>query len=122
MIYINTILKYLKILVIPLITILVLAAFLSIGNLIRIKTSRVTILIVMIICSFVSGLLLGKKTNKKGYLNGFILGLSIVLLLFLLSFLYKGSYNLNTIIYYLVIIFSSMFGAIIGVNKNNARK
>lgn len=75
----------------------------------------------MIITSLISGFALGKKSNKKGYLNGLLLGLLICLLLFLISLFFKATYNINTLIYYLIITTSSIFGAIIGVNKNNAK-
>ncbi|MDD2409624.1 MAG: TIGR04086 family membrane protein [Bacilli bacterium] len=113
----NQIIKYLKVMVIPVSFVFIFPLILGILNLLKIKTYNVTILIFMVIISLISGFLIGKKSEKKGYLNGLILGILFCLFLFIFSLLFKDSYNINTIIYYLIIIVSSSIGSMFGIQK-----
>ena len=113
----NTFIKYLKVLAIPLITSLILSLFLSIGNLLNIKTSNIVILIFMVIAMLISGFILGKQTNKRGLVNGLILGFITSLLFFIISLIFKNTYQINTILYYMILTVSSIVGSVIGIQK-----
>lgn len=113
----NQIIKYLKVMVIPIGFVFVLPLFLAILNLLKLKTYDVVLLIFMIIISLISGFLIGKKSSKKGYLNGIILGIAFCLFLFIFSLLFKNNYTINTFVYYLIIIVSCSIGSMFGIQK-----
>lgn len=98
---------------------MVLPLLLSIGNLLGINTANIIILIIMAITMIINGFILGKNSTKRGYIKGLILGLIISLIFFLLSLLFKNTYSLNTFIYYLVLITSSIIGSMLGIQKSN---
>lgn len=59
----------------------------------------------------------GKNSNKKGLLVGLVLGLILVSYLYLLYImLYSFSFDINKILYYTILIISSILGSIIGKN------
>lgn len=116
MIYL-TIIKYLKSMIIPLGILFILPLILGILNLLGIQTSKVIILIIMAIGTFISGFYLGRNSLKKGYLQGALLGIILSLLLFLISLLFKNTYTISSLIYYIIIIISSMIGASLGIQK-----
>lgn len=116
MIYL-TILKYLKSMVVPLGIVLVLPLLLGIINLLGVQTNKVVILIIMAIGTFTSGFYLGRNSLKKGYLQGALLGIILSLILFLFSLLFKNTYTASSLIYYIIIVISSMIGASLGIQK-----
>lgn len=116
MIYL-TILKYLKSMMVPLGIVLVLPLLLGIINLLGVQTSKVVILVIMAIDVFISGFYLGRNSLKKGYLQGALLGVILSLILFLFSLLFKNTYTASSLIYYIIIVISSMIGASLGIQK-----
>lgn len=75
-------------------------------------------IIIPVLSMFIGGFVLGKRTGKKGWLEG--LKLSLIFLIFLSLFNYlglKSSLSLKVGIYYLILIMSTIFGSILGVNK-----
>jgi putative membrane protein (TIGR04086 family) len=117
-IYLNLIIKYLKGLIIPLSTVIILSIILAILNLLGLRNNNIIILIIMSVTLFISGYLIGKKVNNKGYINGLILGILFISICFLLSLFFKVNYHFNIIIYYLILILCSTFGSMIGIQKN----
>ena len=113
MIYLNNIIKYLKIIAIPFISIIIMSLFLSISNMLGFKTSKIVIMLAMVIVMLISGYILASKVTSKKYLHGLLLGIITSLLFLFLSIFFKGTYNLNTVIYYLIIILSSTFGSML---------
>lgn len=113
-----TILKYLKSMIVPLGIVLVLPLLLGIINLLGVQTNKVVILIIMAIGTFISGFYLGRNSLKKGYLQGALLGIILSLILFLFSLLFKNTYTASSLIYYIIIVISSMIGASLGIQKN----
>ena len=74
--------------------------------------------IFLFISIFVGGILTGKKANKKGYIEGIKFGSIIMILILLMNLLiFKTKIHLISILYYLLIIFISMIGSIIGISK-----
>jgi len=80
-------------------------------------------IIIPIISMFIGGFVQGKKTGKKGWLEGLKLSLIFLVILTLFNYLGLKSYlSFKVIIYYLILIISTMFGSIIGVNKFKPNK
>jgi len=69
-----------------------------------------------IIAILVSSFRVGKSANKKGYLEGLKFGGIIIFLILLLSIIYK-SFNIKSLIFYLILLISSMLGSMIGITK-----
>jgi len=77
-------------------------------------------MIIPIVSMLIGSIYLGRKSKEKGYLEGIKLGVVFVVVLFLFSFLgLDKSINTTRIIYYLIIIVSSMLGSMIGIQKNS---
>ncbi len=113
----NTLINYLKVLLIPIGFVLIAPLIVGIFNLLGVKTINIIILIVMIITMLISGFFIGKNVNKKGYINGLAFGALTSLIFFILSLLFKNNYQINTLIYYAILIASSTVGSILGIQK-----
>ena len=122
MIYLNYIINYLRVLVIPAIVILVFPLFLGILNLFGLRTHSILVLIIMIITSLISGVTIGKKAIKKGYVHGLILGFIMVGLMFILGLFSSTNYNFNSFIYYLIIVVASIIGSMFGIQLKPAEE
>lgn len=86
-------------------------------NILGDKATSTLLLSSSIISMIAGGVILGKNSNKRGYIEGLKLGLIITILFILFGYLgIKYNYKLNDIIYYLILITSSILGSILGVN------
>lgn len=65
---------------------------------------------------FISSFVLGTKSSKLGYLEGIKLGVIIVLIFIIISVLAK-SFLVKSLVYYLILLLTSILGAMIGINK-----
>lgn len=67
---------------------------------------------------FISSYNLGKKIEKNGYLEGCKLGTAAVLFFLILSLIFFHSYfKIRIILYYFILIITSILGSMIGINK-----
>lgn len=101
--------------------IFILTLLLSIINYLFNTTTPIIKILIPIISIFISSIILGKNTKSKAYLEG-IKFISIYLLLItILKFIFVPTLNYKIIIMYLVLIFSSIIGSMLGINlkKNN---
>lgn len=77
-------------------------------------------MIIPVIAMLIGSIYLGKKSIKKGYLEGIKLGIIVVFLFFIFSFLgLDKSLSFSRIIYYIIIIITTMLGSMIGINKKS---
>jgi len=74
-------------------------------------------LITMILSILIGCMYLGKNSKSKGWFEGLKIGLGVSLLFFMISFLGFESFSLKNIIYYLVIILTSMLGSMFGIRN-----
>lgn len=75
-------------------------------------------ILVPIISLFIGGFYIGKKSNKNGYFEGIKLGVFFSLFLIIFNFLaIDNSFKLKYLLFYLIIIISSMLGSMVGINK-----
>lgn len=111
--------KYLKSFIIFFISLLIIPGILTIFNLFNIHINRIIIIIISSILMLVIGFITGINSNSKGYLNGILISTISVLFMLLLSLIFRVSININSLIYYVIIIFSGCFGSMIGINKKN---
>lgn len=112
--------KYSIILGIMLLIILLSTLFVTILNYFNISKKGLTSIlkiITILISMFIGGIMIGKKSNKKGYLEGLKLGLLFSFLLFIFN-LILGNFTIKNLFYYLILIMTTTFGSMIGINKN----
>lgn len=79
---------------------------------------KIVKVIIPILSMFIGGFVIGKRQGKNGWLEG--LKLSLIFLVILTLFNYLGlnaSFSLKSWIYYIILIVSTIFGSILGVNK-----
>ena len=112
----NMFYKYIKSLIIFLSSLIIIPAFLTIFNLLNINSSRILIIIIGSIMMLVVGFMTGKSSNNKGYLNGLIVSIISILLLLLFSLLFRFKLNINSLIYYVILVVSTTLGSMIGIN------
>ena len=113
----NAFFKYVKSLIIFLSSIVIIPIFLTIFDLFKIETNKIIVIIIGAILMFIIGLLMGKKSESRGYLNGLLLSVISILILVLLSLIFRFSLNINSLIYYVILILSTVIGSVLGINK-----
>lgn len=116
--------KYLKTLIYIIVPILVLSIILSLlyyFNIIGNGVSNYLKLFIVAISMLIGGIYIGSKTTKKGWLEGLKIGFGTIILLFIISYLaFDQGMNIKTIIYYFILLASSVLGSMIGINKRKA--
>ena len=104
-----------------LLVVAVFAIILTIFNYYDIVTNKLFKVIKVLIPSlalFIGGYKVGNNASKKGYIEGIKLSLIVIVLLFMFSYLgFNASFSISLILYYIILIISSMLGAMIGINK-----
>lgn len=98
-------------------SILLLTLILSILNyFIKLPTNTIKI-IIPIISMLYSSIILGKNSTKKAYLEGIKFSLIYIVFIFLFSILIiKAKIKIDILLYYVILILTSMFGSMIGIN------
>lgn len=115
-----SLIRYLKGLLYFFISLLILVfitTILSHFNLIDENTTKYFKIFSIIIPLFISGLYIGNKTLNKRFIEGIKIGLCIVVISIIISLLTKTRIVFSNIIYYLIMIFSSMLGSMIAKPK-----
>ncbi len=75
-------------------------------------------IIIPILSFFIGGISLGKKSNQKGWLEGIKLGLILIIMILIFNYLaLDWSFNIKNILYYLILIFGSILGSMIGISR-----
>lgn len=109
--------KYLKISLVPIISILFLSIIFSILNLFYIDIPKLIYLLSMIAIMMFTGYQIGINTQKKAYRQGLLSSFVIVIILLILTLIFNTKITINNIIYYFIIMFTTTLGSIIGINK-----
>lgn len=87
-------------------------------NLIDTNTLKYFKLIAIIIPLFIGGISIGKQASKNGYIEGLKIGSIVVVTIALLNYLgFNSDFSISSILYYMIILISSILGSIIGINK-----
>lgn len=113
-------LKYLKLGGIFLGVIIITSLIMGLLNLIGLSSKITSVLniIAMILLFLIFGIIEGINTTKKGFLAGFKIGLYFLALLFIINIImFQSSFGISRIVYYLILLFCSVFGAMIGINR-----
>ena len=111
--------KYLKVILVPIIFLVLTPLLFSIINLFDIEIKKIFYLGMMIIMALIAGFFLGTITNSKAYLKGLALGSIMSLIMFLISILLRSKFSFYTLVYYAIIVVSSMMGSVMGITKKD---
>ncbi len=113
------IINYLKNIGYTLLIILISSLIITFFNYVGIlsgNTLKSFYIIFIILSLFIGGYLTGKKANKKGYLEGIKFGSLMIILIILLNLIiFRNKFTLINILYYVMLILSSSFGAMVGI-------
>lgn len=121
----NKIKKYIKSLAITISTIIILSIIINTLNYINIlnqNTYKILIITSSSIATLLGTYYLGKQTKQKGYLEGIKYGIIITTLFITLALITKQNINIESILYYLILITTSIIGAMIGINRKKEEK
>lgn len=116
----NKVISYLKIMIIPIGAFLIIPFMLALFNLFGVGINKIVLIIISALIMLVSGFMIGKKSLKKGFVSGLILGVSFILFLTIIGLFFKLEWNIGRVVYYVILIMSSMLGSIIGINKKKS--
>lgn len=81
----------------------------------------VTSYIIPFIALFIGSFLIGIKSNNKGWLEGIKFGLILNIIFFIFNYLaFSAGFSLNNIIFYLIVLVSSILGSMVGISMKKA--
>lgn len=85
-------------------------------NIITPTTYNILKLITLLLSLFINGFILGKKSKNKGYLEGLKLSFPVIILFIIITLFTTNSFHIKLILYYLILIITTTFGSMIGIN------
>lgn len=94
----------------------------SLLNLIGLNSGITTIILFIanIILFFTLSFLNANKWKKRGLVEGLIIGMIFIFLMLIIKIiLFSNKLYISTFIYYLILLITSIFGGLIGVNKKS---
>lgn len=115
----NKLLNYLKYFGLFFIFIIAIATITALINLTGVKSSIISKLSVILtaISFFIIAILASNKTKERGIVLGLKLGLSFIILLILINLIvFKSPFNIDRLIYYIILLASSILGGSFGKN------
>jgi len=78
--------------------------------------------IIILIAMFIGGFSLAKNSLNKGWLAGIKIAAIYIALTFILQLIFwKSSFSIDILLYYLILLITSIFGGIIGINFNTKK-
>ncbi len=81
------------------------------------KVTNILIIMIPILSLILGGFYIGKKAIKRGYLEGLKLGIIFILIIVIINLILQENFNLKDIIFYLILLSSSIFGSMVGINS-----
>ena len=115
----NKILEYLKYFSLFFLIIIIIAIITALINLTGINSNTINKLSIILtaLSFFFITCLASNNTKQKGFILGLKLGISFVILLVLINLIvFKSNFNIDRLIYYTILILSSILGGAIGKN------
>ena len=80
------------------------------------KIMTISKIIIPIISLAFGGFILGKSASKNGWIEGLKIGLIITIIILICNLIFASGINLKDLVLYGVLIISSMFGSMAGIN------
>ncbi|NLM63476.1 MAG: TIGR04086 family membrane protein [Mollicutes bacterium] len=120
MLFLKNSIKPLLSILITILFLTLILTFFSYINWLGPKTVAVLKIIIPILAFIIGGFMIGKRSVAKGWMAGLKIGLIFLVILILFNFLgLNHKFKIFDLIYYLILLTSSMFGSIIGINKKS---
>lgn len=122
MIFLNKLIDYSKSISIFLIFELIITFLVSLLNIFGVNSgiTSIILLIANLVLFFLLNYLNAYKVKKKGFLEGLILGLIFIFLMILIKILLiNNKFTISTLIYYIILLITSILGGMFGVNKKS---
>ena len=108
-----------------LITLLIITfiiTFLNYFNIVSDKIISIFKILIPILSLFVGGFYIGKNSNNKGYLEGLKLGAIFSMFLTVFNFfIFNNSFKFKYLLFYLILMTSSILGSMIGINQRKKK-
>ena len=74
-------------------------------------------IIITLLAIFINSYILGKQSTQKGYLEGLKFSLLLIFIFFILKLITKEPLKLRLLLYYIIVVITSIFGSMLGINK-----
>ena len=117
-IYLKNLLKSLLISIVLFLVFTLIVTILNYFNLLSINGINISKIIIPVLSILIGSFYLGTTVKNKGWLEGIKLSIIIILILLITNLLIlKNGFEIKNLIYYLIILVSSMVGSMIGINK-----
>lgn len=116
---VNWLKKFKKVLIITGVMILIITLF-SLFNYLGLSYNITKYLLLLLVGGlfFIAGFIGGKKRQNKGYIAGFKVSVILIACFIIINLiLFNSPFSFKRIIYYFILLLSSIFGSIIGINK-----
>ena len=94
-----------------------LVTVLNYFNIFSFKLVNILSYIIPFVAYFIGGYMLGKKSQSKGFLEGLKLGSICLTILMTINIILFRTFNISTLISYIVVLAACMLGSILGINK-----
>ena len=85
-------------------------------NLINPTTYNILKIVFLLAILLINSFILGKNAKSKGYLEGMKLSLLLIIIFTVITLL-NSSFELKVLLYYLIILITSVLGGMIGISK-----
>ena len=73
-------------------------------------------MIILLVASFISSIILGKMSKEKAYLEGLKYSVIYLVIVTIIRLIMHINFNYKVVIMYIAIVFTSIVGAMIGIN------
>lgn len=96
--------------------ILIFSIILSVINYFIPLPANIFKIIIPIISLFVASIILGKGMKEKGYIEGIKFSVIYLTFITILKFIFHTGFNFKVFLMYIIFVFSSVIGSMIGIN------
>ena len=83
--------------------------------------STVIKILIPIISLFISSVFLGKSIQEKGYIEGIKFGMGYLIVSMIIKVILGTGFNYKAVIIYILMLFSSIIGSMIGINTKKSK-
>ena len=110
--------KYLKTFIRMTIEVIVVTLVLSLLSYFNILSDKIYKLLFMVLILYFNGIRVGNTSNKYSFLEGIKIGGVAVITFILLNMIFEHEFNINLLIYYLIIFLLPVLGSMKRSSKN----
>ena len=101
---------------------ILLFTILNYFNIINNKILNISKIIIPLFAQALGGFIIGKNTIKNGWFEGLKLGMFCILIVLLFNLFLKYSINSKDLIFYILMLISTILGSMFGINQKTKEK